>query len=257
MVETNVFGHHDLSPSASVIDTTLFVSRFCLDRFATTNDIQTEPPRYSYLYNPVDTDFFLNNARTDRDFSIPSAARISRADPGKWSDLALKFLPHIVKDFPDFKYHIIGCIPRARNYIEDNGFAKNVVLHAPVSTDNQITTFLDKTSVLVHANDTGESFGLVIAEAMACGLPVITHPSDGLKDNAQLELVDDGVTGLIATNNEEYANALKYLFSHPEKARKMGLAGQKKARRLYRAQTVTRQLETVYQELLDRKGIMR
>lgn len=255
VVETNVFGRHDPSPTGQVIDRTLFVSRFCLDRFAATMNIKAEPPRYSFIYNPVDTDFFIQNARADRDYSIPAAGRISRADPGKWSGLALEFLPLVVRDIPDFQYHIIGCIPRARNYIEDNGLAKNVVLYNPVQTDAEITAFLDLVSVLAHANDTGESFGLVIAEAMACGLPVITHPSDGLKDNAQVELVDDGVTGLVATNAEEYANALKYLFSHPEEARRMGLAGQEKAARLYRAQVVTRQLEAVYRELLDIKGI--
>jgi len=108
---------------------------------------------------------------------------------------------------------------------------------------------------LAHANDTGESFGLVIAEAMACGLPVVTHPCEGLKDNAQLELVDQGVTGLIATSAEEYAGAVKFLFTHPEKARRMGQAGQEKAARLFRAQTVTKQLENIYLDLLKEKGI--
>ena len=130
-----------------------------------------------------------------------------------------------------------------------------MIFHDPVHTDSEITQFLDTVSVLAHANDTGESFGLVIAEAMACGLPVVTHPSDGLKDNAQLELVEHTVTGLVARTTEEYANALKFLFSHPEEARRMGMAGQEKAGRLYRAQTVTRQLEAVYEELLELKGI--
>jgi glycosyltransferase involved in cell wall biosynthesis len=255
VVETNVFGRFDPSPSASVIDATLFVSRFCLDRFATGHHAPARTPRYRFLYNPVDTDLFESLARMDRDFSIPAAGRISRADPGKWSGLALEFLPHVVRDIPDFRYHIIGCIPKARKYLEDNGFTDNVVLYDPVETDAEICAFMDRVSVLAHANDTGESFGLVIAEAMACGLPVVTHPSDGLKDNAQLELVEDGVTGLVAANAEEYANALKFLFSHPEEARRMGAAGREKARRLYRMQTVTRQLETVYLELLESKGI--
>ncbi len=63
---------------------------------------------------------------------------------------------------------------------------------------------------------------------MACGLPVVTHPCEGLRDNAQLELVDHGVTGLIATSVEDYATAVKYLFTHPDEARKMGQAGYEK-----------------------------
>nr|WP_321256354.1 glycosyltransferase family 4 protein [uncultured Pseudodesulfovibrio sp.] len=255
VVETNVFGRHDPSPSAAIIDRTLFVSKFCLKRFSATTGIPADSSRYSFLYNPVDTNFFAKSVRTDRNFSIPVAGRISRADPGKWSRLALEFLPLVVRDIPNFRYHIIGAIPTAQEYVAANNLSRNVVFHDPVQTDTEIASFLDGVSVLAHANDTGESFGLVIAEAMACGLPVITHPSEGLKDNAQLELVDHMTTGLVARNAEEYANALKYIFSHPEEARRMGLAGQKKAANLYRAQTVTHQLETVYQELLHRKGI--
>lgn len=254
VVETNVFGRHDSSPQASIIDQTLFVSEFCLHRFATNENVPMSE-RYSFLYNPVDTDYFAKVARADRDFSLPVAGRISRADPGKWSRLALEFLPHVVSDFPDFRYHVLGGIPEAYEYVEKYGLTKNVIFHDQVQTDSEIAHFLDGVSLLAHANDTGESFGLVIAEAMACGLPVVTHPSEGLKDNAQLELVDDGRTGIVATTAEEYANALKFLFNNPDKARQMGENGRIKASRLFRAQTVTAKLETIYNELLSTKGI--
>lgn len=255
VVETNVFGHHDDSRSAAIIDHTFFVSRFCLERYCRTNAIQPDAARYSVLYNPVDTDFFAQHTVKERDFSRPVAGRISRADPGKWSRLALDILPLLVRAIPDFHYHIIGGIPEAHDYVAQHGLEQSVTFHDPVQTDAEIAQFLDSVSLLAHANDSGESFGLVIAEAMACGLPVVTHPCPGLKDNAQLELVDHGVTGLIATNTEEYANAVRHLIENPDKARTMGQAGQEKAARFYRAQHIASKLETTYRDLLSRKGI--
>lgn len=257
VVETNVFGRHDPSPLAQIIDRTLFVSRFCLDRFAKETGIPADLPRYSFLYNPVDTDVFAQMTRPNRDFSRPVIGRISRPDPGKWSRLALDILPILARDIPAFRCHIIGAIPEARDFVREHGLEQAVIFHDPVRTDAEIAAFLDTVSLLAHANDTGESFGLVIAEAMACGLPVVTHPAQGLRDNAQLELVEHGVTGLVANTTEEYANAVKHLLFHPDEAQRMGQAGQEKAARLYRAQTVTKQLETIYTELLQSKGITR
>ncbi|MEF2229954.1 MAG: glycosyltransferase family 4 protein [Pseudodesulfovibrio sp.] len=257
VVETNVFGRHDPSSHARIIDRTLFVSRFCLERFERETGIAAEPPRYSFLHNPVDTDSLAADARPDRDFSRPAIARLSRPDPGKWSRLALDILPLLVRDVPGFRCHIVGATPEARAFVHEQGLESAVVFHDPVRTDAEIAAFLDNASLLAHANDTGESFGLAIAEAMACGLPVVTHPAMGDRDNAQLELVEQGVTGLVAASAEEYAGAVRHLLTHPEEARRMGLAGQAKAARLFRAQTVTRQLERIYEELLELKGISR
>ncbi|WP_419787540.1 glycosyltransferase family 4 protein [Pseudodesulfovibrio sp.] len=254
VVETNVFGRHDPSPQARIIDRTLFVSRFCLERFERDTGIH-ESDRYGFLYNPVDTDFFANAARVDRDFTLPSIGRISRADPGKWSQLALDILPILAREVPGFHCHILGGIPAAHEFVSTHDLKSSVIFHDPVGTDAEIAAFLDQVSLLAHANDTGESFGLVIAEAMACGLPVVTHPASGNRDNAQLELVDNGVTGLVANSATEYAAAVKHLLTHPDEARSMGQAGREKAVRLFRVQTIVRQLESIYIELLRKKGI--
>ena len=252
IVETNVFGRHDPSSSGKLIDCTLFVSHFCAQRFAVVENRQVAIPRYGVLYNPVDTDFLGERclAPERRDYGKPVLGRISRPDKGKWSRLALDMLPHLARMRPDFRFHVVGGIPEAEDFVRKHGLETQVSFLGPVRREGELAAFLDELSVLAHANDTGESFGLVIAEAMAAGLPVVTHPCQGLKDNAQLELVERGVTGLVADNAEDYASAVAWLFAHPEEARRMGRAGREKAGRLYAVDVVVRQLEEIYAALL-------
>ena len=259
LVETNVFGHHDPTPEANLIDRHLFVSKFCAERFEIVNSIPAIEPKYSVLYNPVDTDFFAEHSPVDREIPQNSFGRISRADKGKWSSLALEFLPILAKQIESgklqpFLYNIIGGISEAEQYVAEHNLQKYVNFLPPVLTDAEIANFLNSIGFLVHANDTGESFGLVIAEAMAAGLPVITHPSKELRDNAQLELVDHGETGIVASDTHEFAQAVNFLLTHPQKAREMGEKGRAKAAKLFRAQDIAVKLGSIYVELLKIKN---
>lgn len=255
VVETNVFGRHDPSPSGNVIDTHLFVSHFCAGRYARHTGIAASWPRYGVLYNPVDTDFFAAALPEGPRPAGPVMGRISRADPGKWSRLALDILPILAREAPSFRCRIVGGVPEAEAFVRERGLSGQVEFLPPLATDAELAEFYGGLAVLAHANDAGESFGLVIAEAMACGLPVVTHPSLGERDNAQLELVEHGVTGLVAATTEEYAACVRRLLEHPAEARALGLAGRDKARRLFRAQDIGARLGDMYLELLARKGV--
>ena len=71
----------------------------------------------------------------------------------------------------------------------------------------------------------GEAFGLVVAEAAACGVPLITT-AIGAAD----ELVEDGVSGFVVTQNpEEIAGCLDHLAADPGLRERMGRMAHQKA----------------------------
>lgn len=251
VVETNVFGRADASPEASVVDLTLFVSNFCLDRCLA--DHGPVAHRTAVMYNPVDTDLF-GRLCPERDLSALVFGRLSRADQGKWSALALETLPLLAEQVPDFRFRLVGAIPGVEQYMERHGLIRQVDFLPPLHTDADLADFFNSISLLAHANDTGETFGLAIAEAMAAGLPVITHPCPYPRDNAQMELVEPGLTGLAVQTPEDYAQAVARLLTHPAEARQMGRAGREKAQKLFRAQNIAADLSDLYQDLLASQG---
>lgn len=256
IVETNVFGRLDTSPSGKIIDCTVFVSHFCARRYAAAHELELTFPRYATVYNPVEAEYLAAHTRSphERDYSLPVVGRLSRADIGKWSPLAVEMLPALVRAVPGVRYAVVGGIDSAHDYVRNHGLEAQVDFLPPLENLPALAAFLDGLSVFAHANATGESFGMVIAEAMAAGLPVVTHPCPVPKDNAQVELVEHGRTGLVADNAADYAAALAWLLQHPHEARRMGMAGQEKARRFYAVDVVVAQWQDLYAKLCPECG---
>jgi glycosyltransferase involved in cell wall biosynthesis len=92
----------------------------------------------------------------------------------------------------------------------------------------------------------GEAFGLVLAEAMACGVPVV-----GSRSGAIGELVEDGRTGLLATPLDagSFASAIEKLIADPARRRAMGLAGLERVRRRFTVEREVQETMRIYEDL--------
>jgi glycosyltransferase involved in cell wall biosynthesis len=72
--------------------------------------------------------------------------------------------------------------------------------------DQQKPAFLSGAYALLFPIGWPEPFGLVMIEAMACGTPVIAY-----RAGAVPEVIDDGVTGFIVSNEDEAVDAIRRL----------------------------------------------
>ena len=75
------------------------------------------------------------------------------------------------------------------------------------ASDRRISECLTAMDGFLHLSRIGESFGMVLCEAMLCGVPVVTL-STPLKDNSQLEVVGHGIGGLVALTPEAVPEAM-------------------------------------------------
>ena len=87
----------------------------------------------------------------------------------------------------------------------------------------QLATAYVAADALVLPSDCLETWGLVVNEAMACGLPIIASDQVGCVD----DLVQNDKTGLIYPYGDIQAlsSAMRQMVNNPVAARQMGITG--------------------------------
>lgn len=73
-------------------------------------------------------------------------------------------------------------------------------------SDLEKNKFLGNAAALLFPIDWSEPFGIVLIEAMACGLPVIAYPLGSVP-----EIIEEGISGFLVRNVDEGAEAVKKL----------------------------------------------
>lgn len=122
----------------------------------------------------------------------PVAIAVGRLDYQKGFDYLIEAWAIVAKKHPEWRLNIFGegslrC--ELQTQIDRNGLHDKITLCG--RTDNIMEKYLASSIFILSSRD--EAFGLVITEAEACGLPVVTFACP----NAPAELVDDGQNGYV------------------------------------------------------------
>jgi glycosyltransferase involved in cell wall biosynthesis len=111
-------------------------------------------------------------------------------------------------------------------------------------------SLLQASDIFVLAS-TGEAFGLVLAEAMACAAPVV-----GSRSGAIPEIVEEGVTGLLATPRDEvsFADAIEKLARDKELRRKLAANSLARVREKFSLETDAENTWRIYESTMAGKA---
>ncbi|MCB2156761.1 glycosyltransferase family 4 protein [bacterium] len=153
---------------------------------------------------------------------VPLIGAVGTMRALKGHDYLLRAMPAILEKHPETHLLLIGAGP-ARDEIESEVSRLNlddrVTIIGPLSTMlPQIMSLLD---ILVHPSLI-EAFGLVVAEAQACGTPVIGSRVGGIPEN-----IVDGETGFLVdpASPDQIAEKVILLLDDPMLRAQLGAQG--------------------------------
>lgn len=165
----------------------------------------------------------------------------------------VRCLPAIVARFPDAILLILGYPspdePAFSEQLMQLGEELGVQEHLRIRLNNSAEFMRDayRSATMMTLPSLVESFGIVLLEAMAVGLPIVAHDGTGLPC-----ILDDGVTGCVVDvhDTEKYAAILLTMLGDDAWRMRIGRAGRRQAMTRFSLETVAEQLFAVYAELL-------
>ena len=221
VMETNVFARFDRTSDCDLIDLHLMLSHWCLWKFERWSSHRAQRPVAAVVPNAVDSKNFypltsIEKNKVRREWGIPGDAfvfgRIGQPGHAKWSPCIFPAFTRVAKSNSEAYLVLVGLPSGYEQYISKlPKDVKDRVITLPFQHgDANLRLCYGGMDVFLHAARIGESFGMVLCEAMLCGVPVITLATP-CKDNSQGEVVGHNVGGLVVRQKRYITKAMLLL----------------------------------------------
>ena len=182
-----------------------------------------KPASIDVVLNGIDinTFRFRGSERSHSNYIVTTAS----ADiPLKGLKYLIASLPGILEEFPDTHLQVIGKAPKGgviRRLISKLHLVDKVSFHSELS-ESEVVQIYSSAEIAVIPS-LYEGFGFGAGEAMACGVPLISTSSGGLK-----EVIGDAAIIIESGSSEEIEKAVIGLFSDINKQKLYSQLGRKR-----------------------------
>ncbi|HDK41763.1 MAG TPA: colanic acid biosynthesis glycosyltransferase WcaL, partial [Candidatus Pacearchaeota archaeon] len=203
----------------------------------------------------VDTNKFVfthRNLTANKKIHLLTVARLVEK---KGVQYGIQAVAKAVRKYPDIEYRIVGNGPlksEMKLLIDKLKIEDKVKLIGRKRQEDVIELMKDADILLAPSvtdnNGDQEGIPVVLMEALAQGLPVISTYHSGIP-----ELIQDGESGYLVPERDidALAEKLTYLIEHPDRWIKMGQEGRKYVEEYYNINKLNDRLIEIYRYLLD------
>jgi len=174
---------------------------------------------------------------------------VGRMDPRKGAKYLFAALPVLEQQLSDYKVVVVGGSWMKGYYDAHIPLQlRRRVTFAGYASPEDLPRYYRGADMYCSPATGGESFGIVLLEAMACGTPIVASDIDGYR-----AVVTSGQEGLLVPprDPQALAQALVALAQDRTQRERMGQTGIATAR-IYDWRNVTDQVETLYRQVLGR-----
>ena len=202
--------------------------------------------------NGVYVDYFQNAEVSEKWVGKPQSPTISflgRLDePRKGLQILTKAIKTVTERYPDAKFFIAGngAEGKASALKELGTLSKNVEFLGGIS-DEEKASLLKSTDLYIAPQTGGESFGIVLVEAMSAGTCVVASNLGAFQ-----RVLNDGKSGFLFKNgdSQDLARTIIFALENPQTCEKKKKDANLMVNR-FDWHTVTTQIETVYDTVLE------
>ncbi len=180
----------------------------------------------------------------------PRILFLGRLEERKGPHLLLQALPDVFRALPDAVAWFAGEGPlrsRLKARVASDPLLRDRVYFWGHARTEEVPSLYRSADVYVSPATGGETFGIVLLEAMACGTPVVAGNNPGYR-----QVIRDGVNGLLVNpeNSSDLSHAILRVLKDPETRERLHREGLDTARAHGWNQIATRVL-AVYRQVLD------